>query len=215
MTIDPAILRALQAAGASAEMLIAAVEASHAADLAKKAERRAKDAERQRKSRLSRNVTVTPRDSAGQGVTGCDTPPSPLSPNDNSKPLTPLTPQNSEPNGSAAQSAAPVLASPVDRIWAAAPELSALANRPEPAIRSFLGKALKEFDAELVEPIISAALSVRTGDPCGYITRALKPAQPKARASPFAVPNAFEDFDPEAMKRERREREQRAAGGIQ
>jgi hypothetical protein len=132
-------------------------------------------------------------------------------PPDKAKKLDNLEARGSDPNGSGAD--APLLASPVDRIWAAAPELAALANRPEQAIRKFLGQVLKEFDPEAAEPAVSAALSARSGDPCGYITRTLKPAQAKAKSNGFAVANAFEDFDPEAMKRERRERELQAAGG--
>lgn len=64
--IDPTVLRAMQAAGASIDVIIAAVEADVAIEKERIAEKRQKDAERQQKSRinrkLSRNVTVTPRD---------------------------------------------------------------------------------------------------------------------------------------------------------
>lgn len=62
--IDPAILRAMQAAGASTDVIIAAVEAAVALQTAKDDERRAKDAERQRLHRASHNVTVTASDNA-------------------------------------------------------------------------------------------------------------------------------------------------------
>lgn len=52
--------------------IAAVVEAHEAAEEVRRAEKRAKDADRQRRSRLSRNVTVTPRDSDGHGVTACD-----------------------------------------------------------------------------------------------------------------------------------------------
>lgn len=68
--IDPAVIEALVAAGATAEMIAAAHRADHAIDARKAAERRAKDAERQRRHR-SRSVTVTLRDrhAMSRGVT--------------------------------------------------------------------------------------------------------------------------------------------------
>jgi hypothetical protein len=122
---------------------------------------------------------------------------------------------SSEPNGSGAV-APSKLTSPKDRIWTHAHELSVRARRSEQTIRSFIGKLISEYDANIIENAIIAAIDEGTGDPCGYITRILKPAQgAKARASPFPVANAFEDFDPKAMIEERRRREQQAAGAIQ
>jgi hypothetical protein len=68
MSIAPEILEAMKDAGASIEVILAAIRADSA--LAEKAveERRAKDRERQRRHRMSRQVTVTPRDE-------CDAPP--------------------------------------------------------------------------------------------------------------------------------------------
>jgi hypothetical protein len=72
MSIRAEVLDALLAAGATAEMIVAAVKADLYQDDIKQQEKREKDAARQRKSRtnrgMPRNVTVTPRD-------GCDTPP--------------------------------------------------------------------------------------------------------------------------------------------
>lgn len=68
--IKPDVLDALVAAGATAEMIAAAVKADLAADEARNVARRAKNAERQRRHRASRNAT---RDSALQGVTARDT----------------------------------------------------------------------------------------------------------------------------------------------
>ena len=71
--IDASVLRALAAAGATTEMLIAAVEAAQIIEQEKLTEKRAKDAERQRKHRASlQSVTVTPRDIERHGVTECD-----------------------------------------------------------------------------------------------------------------------------------------------
>lgn len=69
MAIDATILRAMQDAGASIDVIIAAIEADAAIDELKLAEKRAKDAERQRqhranKSATSQDVTVTERDNA-------------------------------------------------------------------------------------------------------------------------------------------------------
>lgn len=63
MSLSAAVIDALVAAGATVEQLAAAVKADLAEAEQRLANRRAKDAMRQRKSRASRNVTVTPRDS--------------------------------------------------------------------------------------------------------------------------------------------------------
>jgi len=83
------VLDALLEAGASAEMIVAAVKAAASAEEAKRDERRAKDAARQRRARgtratagESRARSVTPRDRA-------DAPPY-------DKDLTPLPPRSSE-----------------------------------------------------------------------------------------------------------------------
>jgi hypothetical protein len=56
------VLDALLAHGATAEMIVAAVKADNAKTEQAIEDRRAKDRERQRRHRLSRDVTVTPRD---------------------------------------------------------------------------------------------------------------------------------------------------------
>jgi hypothetical protein len=71
MGIDPAILRAMQAAGCTTEQIIAVVEADAAADEARKEQKRENNRERQRRWRESRNA-----DNALQAlsdVTDCDT----------------------------------------------------------------------------------------------------------------------------------------------
>jgi hypothetical protein len=74
--IKPEVLRAMLAAGATSEVLLAAVEADAMLDEERRASKREGNKERQRRSRLSR-------------VTGCDTPsPSPPMIN-NSTPLSP------------------------------------------------------------------------------------------------------------------------------
>ncbi len=88
--IAPEVLDALLAHGATAEMIVAAVKADNAIAEQAVDERRAKDAERQRRHRLSRDVTVTNGDSV--------TSPSPQSPPlkvspDPFKNTPPLTPQ--------------------------------------------------------------------------------------------------------------------------
>jgi hypothetical protein len=90
MTIAPEVLDALLAAGASAEMIVAAVKADAANDLARLQQKRTDDASRQRRSRtnraMSQDVTVTPRDT-------CDAPP----PNDIYSNPPPLSPDASHP----------------------------------------------------------------------------------------------------------------------
>lgn len=60
---------AMAAAGCSAKQIAEVVSAHEAAEQARRVEKRAADAARQRKSRASRNVTVTPCDIDGQSVT--------------------------------------------------------------------------------------------------------------------------------------------------
>lgn len=91
--IDVAVLKAMAAAGATVEVVIAAVEAAQLEEQARVEAKRAKDAARQR---LSRGHRVTSCDIDGQSVTSRDTPssspspspPSPITPS----PLPPTTP---------------------------------------------------------------------------------------------------------------------------
>lgn len=72
MSLDPNVLRALVAAGATAEMLIAAVEADAAAEEARKAAKRANNAERQRRfkeRKKAEQMTNGNADNALPGVT--------------------------------------------------------------------------------------------------------------------------------------------------
>lgn len=126
MTIKPEVLDALVAAGATAEMLVAAIKADAAKDEAKKAESRVKAAERQRRHRLSRvtnaNIDVTERD------TPLDGPPSPHTPQP------PLNPPASTPLRSV--SAAPRRASAIPNDW-----------KPTPAGVEFaVGKGMSRAD---------------------------------------------------------------------
>jgi hypothetical protein len=90
MAIKPEVLDALLAAGASAEMIVAAVKADLATEEQKKLVKRAKDAERQRKSRAnrsaSRDVTVTGCDSQDVAATPPDPPIPPVSPKGDTAP---------------------------------------------------------------------------------------------------------------------------------
>ena len=102
MSIDPAILDALLAAGATAEMIVAAVKADAAKDAACRAERRQKDAARKRRSRaaseMSRGQPVTDADSRGQYVTARDPSPSDVSPH-TPLPTNPIQDPPSPPKG--------------------------------------------------------------------------------------------------------------------
>ena len=95
MAIKPEVLDALVAEGATAQMIAAAVKADALADERRQAEKRAKDAARQRKSRLSRNVTVTQRVPNGHAVTPRDTSPQVSPPRDiNSTPSSSPSPSS-------------------------------------------------------------------------------------------------------------------------
>lgn len=75
MSIDPDVLDALLAAGASAEMIVAAVKADAAKEEGRRAEKRSRDAERKRRSRasaMSRGHGVTDADGRGHTVTARD-----------------------------------------------------------------------------------------------------------------------------------------------
>jgi len=90
VSLTPAILDALLAAGASAEMIVAAVKADMVDVEARKEGKRANNAERQRRFKAKRKVTT---DNAGNAL-----PPVTPSPNDiYSNPQ----PASTEPNGSA------------------------------------------------------------------------------------------------------------------
>jgi hypothetical protein len=86
MAIRPEVLRALKEAGATLDMILAALEADRLAEdrdrEATLETKRAKDAERQRRHRLSRNVTRVTRDN-------CDPSPSPGPPSPTKDPPSP------------------------------------------------------------------------------------------------------------------------------
>lgn len=78
-----AIVKALVGAGATPEMILAAVQADEQERIHKEEAVRVKARDRKRKERqsqMSHDVTVTKRDMHGQGVTDCDTPLSSSSP---------------------------------------------------------------------------------------------------------------------------------------
>lgn len=90
--ISGEVLDALLAAGATAEMIVAAVKADAAIEEARRQERRQGDAERQRRSRSNRkscDVTVTPRDK-------CDTPPKEIPPTPPKEITPPISPISSD-----------------------------------------------------------------------------------------------------------------------
>lgn len=85
MSLHPSVLDALLEAGATAEMIVAAVKADATLEQSRIESRRAKDRERQRRHRLSRGVTVTDCDSTDK--------PSPL----NAPPKKAPDPKNTPP----------------------------------------------------------------------------------------------------------------------
>lgn len=97
MAIDASVLRAMQAAGASIDIIIAAVEAEAALDEARRASKRANNAERQRRFKARRKGEET-QDNAGNAllpVTSLDKKVSPQTPlqkiNPSCPPLSPQT----------------------------------------------------------------------------------------------------------------------------
>jgi hypothetical protein len=74
VSLPAEVLDALLSAGATAEMIVAAVKADASLEEAKVEARRAKDRERQRRHRLSRDVTVTACDSADKPLSPLDPP---------------------------------------------------------------------------------------------------------------------------------------------
>jgi hypothetical protein len=165
--ISAEVMRALVAAGATSEMLIAAVEADQAIDAARLAAKRAKDAERQRRNRartstLSRGLPVT-------DVTPLNVPPHP--------PITtPSSEEASASSGATAPQALPGQPEIKDRIWLELPApLAVLGGKTEAQVRTFLGKALKVHDPPAVYTAGLAALQSKSGDPFAYIVRVLAP----------------------------------------
>jgi hypothetical protein len=118
MGISAAVLDAMVAAGCSAEQIAAAVKASLSEQEARAAEKRAKDAERQRRHRASRDVTVTDCDTAEQDVTEegqKNVPPHP--PIENKKP-NPLPLQNPKADRRGSRLSADWQPSPEEVQWA-------------------------------------------------------------------------------------------------
>ena len=151
MNRTPEILRALVAAGASAEMLLAVVEAEHAAGLARRERKRAADAERQRRRRGRLDATdgsdaLSP-DVARDGGDGSVTDATPSSPALPPGPPNPPTPAQGESLHADAREAA------FRRFWAAYPRRRA---RPE-ARRAFL-EALARLPPGEGEGIVARAL---------------------------------------------------------
>ena len=94
--MTPDMIDAMIAAGLTREQMASLIKHELARAEQKKTEKRAKDADRQRKSRASRNVTVTACDTEGRGVTSVTNLPPPVSPlGPSPRPLTqnpPLSP---------------------------------------------------------------------------------------------------------------------------
>ena len=83
------VLDALLEAGASAEMIVAAVKAAASAEEAKRGERRARDAARQRRVRGARAASAESRSSCVTPRDGTDVPPNEIN-------LTPHSPRSSD-----------------------------------------------------------------------------------------------------------------------
>jgi hypothetical protein len=176
MSIDPAILRAMAEAGASIEVILAAVEAAKAKDDAALAEKRAKAAAKKARQRAAKRPAVTQMspdvpgtsgDTAGQTGTAGDTP-SQVPPNDNNS-----NPPPTSPSSDAAASAPPdgralAEASINDQIWNSKCALADLSGKSEQAVGKWIGKALKDHPPDVVKQGIDAALLAGTRDPFSY-----------------------------------------------
>jgi hypothetical protein len=127
------------AAGCSAEQIVALVKADLAEREAALAEKRAKDAERQRRHRESRDVTVTNADSR-------DTP-SPLSPPKVSPtPPTNTPPISPNPDDSSACADPPLTASEIVEAWN-----ERMVPQGFPAVRRLTGQRQRHLKARLRE----------------------------------------------------------------
>lgn len=141
MTINPAILRAMQAAGASTDVIIAAIEADAAQEAERAEKKRANNAERQRRFKARKRGEVT-QDNALPTLPDVTSPE--VSPKDKSNPL---------PNPSDAEASLSVR---VVEAWNEGPAKSgATAARPLDANRrKALSARMKEHsEAEVFEAI--------------------------------------------------------------
>jgi hypothetical protein len=147
MALSSTVLKALAAAGATTEMIIAAVEAAEVQAASEVMDRRKKDAERKRRSRaastMSRGQAVTPRDNADSPL---DKERSPEPPKENSTPLTP-TPEaiasSVAPAGPKAVQAA------FDEFWEAYPQRDG-PNPRKPALAKFTARVRSGADPEAI-----------------------------------------------------------------
>jgi hypothetical protein len=175
MSIDPAILRAMADAGASIEVILAAVEAAKAREDAVLAEKRAKAAAKKARQRaakrpavthMSPDVPGTSGDTSGQAGTAGDTP-SQVPPNDNNS-----NPPPTSPGSDADASALPAVSDPEvsinDQIWNSKAALSDLSGKSEASVGKWIGKALKDHPPDVVKQGIDAALLAGTRDPFSY-----------------------------------------------
>jgi hypothetical protein len=160
MTLKATVLDALLAAGASAEMIIAAIKADAVEDEERKARKREKNAERQRRYRLSRSVT---RDNALVTLSNGDIPPAPppeVSPTPSSYP-SPLPPKEKSPKGDQKKTPAEVLANVLDAEHASAVvEHRARLRKP---LTAHAAKLLANKFAEAPEPNAAADAMILNG----------------------------------------------------
>jgi hypothetical protein len=206
MAIDPAILEAMAAAGATAEMIVAAVKADHVIEEKRRAEKREQAAERKRRSRhaMSRNVTHVTRDIEAESVTGRDTPSSQVSSPNGSPTPPPITTPSSPPTHPAAD-AADAGASRDPRTALFGRGLASLADmtgKTPDSCRSLVGKWLKAADDEAIHVLaaIEDAHRNRIADPVPWINRRLA-GRARSRAPP-ASENSFSAIIRDNLERE-------------
>jgi hypothetical protein len=177
MSIDPAILRAMAEAGASIEVILAAVEAAKAKEDALLAEKRAKAAAKKARQRaakrpvvppMSPNVPGTSGDTSGQPGTSGDLP-SDGSPQEIITQPPSLPPHSSDADASALPAdSASAEVSVNDQIWNSKAALADLSGKSEASVGKWIGKALKDHPPDVVKQGIDAALLAGTRDPFSY-----------------------------------------------
>lgn len=174
--IDAAILDAMVAAGASPEVIAAAVKADNDKEIARRISKRMKDAERKREQRarekeseMSRGHDVTSTESSGHAVTK-ESPPAPP------KETTTLSSLRSD---KAASDPRKLL------FGEGLSTLQSLTGRTEGGLRTMLGRWLRDSDDDAlrVMTIIAKAARDKPAEPIAWIERHFQSRAPPGNGS--------------------------------
>lgn len=190
--IDAQVLDALVAAGATAEMIAAAVKADNAKLQARALARRMRDAERKREQRarekaseMSRGHSVTSMDSAGQ----------PRRPADAiSKEIPPAPPKENYPPSSLRSDGAVSSESDPRKLLfgEGLSTLKKLTGRTEGGLRAMIGRWLRDSDDDAlrVMTVIAKAARDQPADPIAWIERHFV----RSTGPPRNHPRSFSDI---------------------